>query len=432
MAEPEYTIRALKIPVLRPVDPTWDGDGTEEQRRQLWIERRGQARQVLETTCQVANRLVRCLQRIDCAPPLRDEAGRFKLPPMPSLDGQVAGKSLYLNARDIAPGLQSGSVSQILQDVSKAYMRERIEVFRGQRSVRNYTSYPYPVRRQDQGAHPLVERGGHGGPLEVGIPFADPVTGKIMWTHWRLKEGRRYGRSVAGVRAMARGEVDLRVIYLSERKNAGRSTGEFFVTFIGRFPKRADPEAKGRLLVSTSPEGLLRYATDRVGREGWCRYDQIKRLMEQRRKLTRRLADDMKSERRVSRRQRERMVASNEPRLERINGAIKDALRCAAKEVVNVALRRRCSELVYRDVRPVSEEEGQPDKKKSGGKSRNKRVVLDDSWCPGLAWYELRERIKTLCSQHGVLFTYDEEASMVPVVWTIGDEIRKHLVEEVV
>ena len=129
------------------------------------------------------------------------------------------------------------------------------------------------------------------------------------------------------------------------------------------------------------------------------------------------LADDMHRERRVPRRKRARMVAANDPRLERINGAIKDCLRRAAKEVVAVAVRRRCSELVYRDLLPA------------GDRAGRRAPWLDDAWCHGLAWHALRDRIKTLCHEQGVQYTYDSDGAAVPARWSVQDDIAEHLGE---
>ena len=101
----------------------------------------------------------------------------------------------------------------------------------------------------------------------------------------------------------------------------------------------------------------------------------------------------------------------------RINGAIKDCLRRAAKEVVAVAVRRRCSELVYRDLLPA------------GDRAGRRAPWLDDAWCPGLAWHALRDRIKTLCHEQGVQYTYDSDGAAVPARWSVQDDIAEHLGE---
>lgn len=547
-AETPTTPKAITLPAY-PVDPAWAGTGTQEERRALWEKTRPLVRTVLEQCRQVANRVARCLTRIDCQPPVIEpktpatnkedvrkfraafsmkkirqlakaaedettatpekrieaafqrlalvfnpkqakkkwtatihfdirggmpwtvvvadgkcsvkkgnlgepscvitidervhaavvagkkkpeslftviEEDRLSLPPMPPLvaENLPGGKSLYLNACDIAPSLSTGSVAAIVDAVQTSYNNDRFDVFVGNQSWRCYSSMPYPIRSQELRTKPrrlerepaaprreLVERGGPGGPLEIWIPLNDPETGKRVWTCWRLRcGGRRYGRAAAGARKMARGEIDLRCAYLMMKD------GEPYIKLVGRFPVRANSEVKGRLLVATAPDALLRYAQDRSGGQiGACRYDQILRLMAQRRKLIQNLADDMKFERRVPRRQRLRMFGANEPRLRRINGAIKDNLRRAAKEIVNVAVRRRCAELVYRDLLPAAEREGK------------KAPWRDDAWCPGLAWYELRDRIKTLCAEQGIQFSYDEGGSAVPARWSVSDKIAEHL-----
>lgn len=407
-------IRAITLPVAKPIGLEWKEAGP-----------------LLDTSLEQSrllhNWLVRMYVRLDSAPPVIKK-GKQCLPPMPKDPTKKEdGYSLYLGARQVAPLLNSGTVSQIAQDVRKAYKRERFDVWRGARALRCYRSAILPVRKQEMvkkkaSEQPELRLTEIGGRLEIGFPFSDPKTGNVVWTRWALKGGRRYGRSASGARAIARGQAELRTVYFLKKR------GKLMCKIVARFPVRQrDPGSRGDLLVSTHPDALLRYVSggNRLparGKQdvGWLRYDHVRRLLAQRRRYADRMRDDMVHERR-NKPKRARMTAGNKVRLDKLSRALADAVKCAAKEVVAVAVRRRCARLVYRDQRHVETEKN--GKTKTG-------LALDDRYVSGLRWHDLKARIATLCNENDIEFVYDEEASLVPEDLELGETVVEDLVKE--
>lgn len=400
-AEPEKKkaknklIRAITVPVACPV-------GCE------WRDVRPTIRASFDQSLSVHNWIVRQLVRLDSAPPHLDKQGRPKLPPMPELPGKRGSgeESLYQQARKIATLLNSGTVSQIVRDVLRRYKGNRLAVFQGRRSLDCYRSAPIPVRKQEIEKNPVRDEGGV---LTVGFPFSDPTTGKVVHTRWKLAGGRRYARSLRGIRAALQGKSDMRCLYLIEQRVAGKPPRLMCKVVVVLSEAPPDPEARGDLLVATGPEGLLRYASGGVYSRGrntgsWLRYDHVPRLLAQRRKLNRRMSDDMTRERRQPKRKRQRMVAANKVRLGKLSRALDDAVKCAAKEVVGVATRRRSKRIVYRDD--------------------------PRGYASGFQWFKLRERVQDLCLEHGLEFVHDEEGAMVPDAFEATEETVDNLVKE--
>lgn len=391
MTKKTHTMRAITLPVARPI-------GAE------WTDVRPLLRASFDQSRQLHRWLVRQLMRLDSAPPEAGEGGRSKLPKMPALPTVARdGYSLYLQARQVASLLNSGTVAQIVQDVTRRYKQDRFRVFMGQASFCDYRRAVLPVRKQELDCNPLTEVDGT---LQVGFPFADPQTGRVVWTRWQLKGGRRYGRAARGARLAARGAgCEVRALYFLERPRRGSPGTDLYCKIVVKQPLRSgDPESRGDLLVSTDSDALLRYISGGAklptrGKEaaGWLRYDHVPRLLAQRRRRIQRGADDLKKERRSPRRKRDRMITGQRERLDKISRALDNAVKCAAREIVNVALRRRVERLVYRDTR---EKDG--------------KRVPEDRFVSGFRWHALRTRIATLCEDHGLEFVYDEDGSLIP------------------
>jgi hypothetical protein len=409
-------IRAFTLPVACPAELQW-------------ADVRGPLSLAFREARELSNWLVRTLAALDSAPPVVREDGKRLMPPKPQLP---TTPTLYMQGRAVAPSLNTGTVAQITQDVIGAYMKHRFDVFLGKRSLNVYRGGVLPFRAQEALRAPLVVSGG--GSLELGLPFMQPDADghfKPVWIRWSLKSGgARYGRAAQALRAIATGKSDgeIRSVYLIEAPNGpGGRSAEVMCKVVVRYPiKGRDVEASGSMAVCTHPEALLKFwrlaspgrAADSQPR--WLRYDHLRRLLAQRRDLAQRLAEDLRVESRMPREKRDRLHAGNKVRLDKLSRAIGDALKCAAREVVETARRRRCSELIYRDLRHSQA---------APGAECDGVIKPDDGYAPGLAWHMLRDRIKVLCHEGSIQFTYDEEAKLVPAELPIlNNEIAERLI----
>lgn len=329
-----YVLRAITIPIAAPV-----GDLTWQQLREILREQWGAATALANW----ANTQLYVRDMTETVAPARAE-GKAKMPPM-------ARCYLYPEARALYPALPSQSVAALLQSVERKYRETRYEVcWTGERALASHR-YPYPWPAHNQSWS--IEYDSDQRPM-LSVRLGD------QRVRLYLRGGNRFRRQLAAVRKIAEGQAvqgEL-AIYRRRAGNSGRNgdtdreNGQRvqydvvakLVAWMPR-PTRSDRGREVTLHVRTAADALLVAVNDADELIWTWHFDHVRRWHAEHAKRLHAWSDDTKAEQRPVASfaaRREAMVAKHHRRMD-------TAIKEAARQVANLAKRRRVCEVIYDD-----------------------------------------------------------------------------------
>lgn len=382
----KYTLRAISIPVLRPLG---EGVGWPQFRSDLakaWAD---------STAC--ANWLSSEYYARD----VRRDSITKKMPPMPAV-------YLYPEATKRFPELPTQAVAGMCQSVGLKYRSKRYDIVWTSAATNSNFRYPYPAAFPGQAWTPSYQPAGKdGGDL---IPCVSVALRRGSRYLIQLRGGREFARQLRDFKALVSGGcVHGDITFYRQRVNGndnrngvgGRDSGDQKANFrvmckmVGWFPKIAPTEATGVLRVRSDVDAMLVALNEKDERLWWLNADQVKRWTTEHRRNLQRWAEDQKHELRPNAPfQSRRESAANKFR-NRISTWIKQSVA----QVCGLAHRRRYAEVIYDD-----------------SERRNS---------PEFAWAELKSRLSIKCNEIGVKFTSSDEVETDSV-----DSARKVINQE--
>lgn len=319
-----------------------------------WQEFRADLKACWKVTTQASNWIMTELYARDIR-----RGSETKMPAMPKI-------YLYPEIRAHFPNLPSQSASCIEQSTRKRYKAKRYEViWTCASSLPNFRyPTPFPIHNQSWNAW-----------IEEGKPHVSCKLDR-RWT-LRLKSGPQFGRQLAAFRSIAEGTAihGEMALYPAEE---GKVIMCKMVAWMPRAARRAG--LSGTLNVRTMPDSLL-WALNAKDEKLWEYHaDHLRRWTAEHSTQLQRWSDDTKYEQRPvpSFAQRRENSAS------KFHRRMASAVQEIAAQLVKYAARRKFAELSYDD--------------------------SDTSFLPEFRWFALRERIKTLCDEHGIEFIHKEAA----------------------
>jgi len=322
-----YILRAVTIPVVGPVDGTW-----EELRKAL--------KTCFSGATRLSNWAVTELAKADVVrTPDMDALPKPNIP------------YLYPGAREIAPEVDSGSVVAILHAVQGRWMRRRYNVvWLGKESLPNYRyPTPYPVRSQDWRA---IQ--GNDGEALVGVRLAGR-----RWT-LRLRGGQQFRRQLQSHRLLCQGAAVAAELSLYEQRanggdhrngTQGRDSGgqrkysRLMCKMVLWLPRSPQRDLSGTLYARTDTDSLL-IALNAKEERVWIHHaDHLRRWTAEHTRRLNRWSDDQKAEQRPTASYQSRREATVRKYRRRLDSVCHEA----AAQLVSYARRRRFAVLRYDD-----------------------------------------------------------------------------------
>lgn len=349
----KYVLRAVSIPVFGPDNGTWEE--LREELREAWGQSTAIANAVISALWAEDLKGVRAARA----------AGETKCPKAPN------NINLYAIAKQTAPNAISANIATITQAVSKKYKAKRYDiVWTGESSLPSFR-YPYPYSISNQ--RWKLEVDDKGPVIIVRLPT-------YRW-NLRLRTGPRYRRQLIQLKKIADGSaVQGELVILRQRAKDGKITDrpsnnqrvkfDTIVKIIAWFPRPAQPrERSGSLMVRSVPDALLVAVNSEDQRIWTLNFDHVRRWHSEHKKRLQRLAEDQKAEQRPV----PSFIDRRRQQVEKHNNRMSSAINEASRQLVNFAVRRRVTEIVYDNT--------------------------DQSYASSFPWQALKTRIKTLCNE---------------------------------
>lgn len=381
-------VRALELPLQSTDDQTW------ELLRDCW-----------HHSSMLANWAVHALARHDVVrlpgmeklpdPPDVDlyplAMGRKKTKPsrknpdatLLACDPEYAGYEFFTGAKE--------TVTAILQQVRKRYVKNRFEVIwlrrRALDTFRN--PFPWPISSGSWRGAWLDEAGKPH--VEVTLPGGRGVL--------RLRGGPEFRRQMGMFRQIVEGKLpkaQMSIYWKRCSESCHRPTctiggipGRVIVKMVAKFPvveKRAGDRA---MVLLTDPNAL--WVAELDGGEKWVlNRDDIRRNVARHQHhlcVLKRLSDDCKAERRLKSGRAKVLEPKIRAMCHKDRNRIDSAVKETAANLVNYAARRRVSEIFYLD--------------------------RDKGFMPSFPWFELHKRLSDLCEVQGIGL-YSESSALPP------------------
>lgn len=378
----KFVVRAVAFPVAGPVAVEKVRGGPEvPEGFCTWEGLRSQLRPAFEESTRLVNWVVQQLRSADVAFLGRGQ----KTPAFPKLD-------LYNLSAPIAPSLAPQARNTTLRAASDRYSALRREILAGQVSLPSFR-FPHPLPIQNQSWEPVM--------LPDGRPAVKVRIGAYYWT-LRLRGGPMFRRQLDGLRAMITNEArrgDL--VFYEKRAHGGdhrpsgalgptNRTGKsrLMIKLVGSFPRREDKGPRQGILTATTKRDVLLSWEIEGGMTGRAdgRYhpEHVRSWVGGHKARLQKWSDTLKPEHRFPAEERRRMVSDHEATLEKHRNRMKSFVQTTAAMLANLADRRRVAKVVYDDT--------------------------DKTYCD-LPWYEIRERLRTLLGERGIVveFSADRE-----------------------
>lgn len=375
-----YIVRAVVVPVLAPLtkslsEATTTPSGKVKMVRAVapltWQEFDARMAGSYDAVRHLANWAMTELFRRDAHP----REGDAKLGQMPKVYlyealGKASPRTEAYRLREAWAGAMR-EASTVLQQCEKLYRQERYDVlWRGTRSLRCYRhdDMPLPIHNQSWS----LALDGDGRPV-VSLPLpavgGDPIRAELL-----LDCGRGFGRQRSRIEQLAAGVAEPceAAVY---RRRASRGSHRHvgyeaapggarpyrtFVKLVGWFPKPQSVARPGNVLsLYTDPDlfwvlerDLGDRGRERLGVKLWQENgDHVRRRIVAHREYLRRIAEDMKYERRTNNRPAilAQMEWAREERCRNHQERVATFLDQSVAVVVGVAQRHHAAEVVYAD-----------------------------------------------------------------------------------
>ncbi len=331
----QFVARCLTIPVVGPDGATWDE--FREAIRRCW-----------QWSTDVANWATTELAKADTP----RVAGMAKLaaPPNPYL---------YPGIEAIAPGMDSQAKIAVLNTVTRNYNARRFDVLWLRKAALPTYRYPYPYAVDKDGWKAVLSADDERPSVRVRLD------GKT-WV-LKLAGGFRNRRKIEGWKRIYAGEAIRREIAIEAvnvtrsdhrsgiaSRSAGggpRRTQRVMVRISAWFPRkesRNDPDRATRLVMAcrTTGDAFLAYQVGPDGPERQINADHVRRWRNQHAERMRRMAHDLKYEKRWSSGQRRQMERRRRDWREKFDNRMDTWLHEVTKIVAEHAYRRRVDAVV--------------------------------------------------------------------------------------
>lgn len=295
----------------------------------------------------------------------------------PELEGLPKMPVIYLypEAREQWPRLAAQTVAALEHEVKRRWRAMRYAVLWTGRQSLPVQRYPVPL--------PLPRQMWTLSVREAQYYVLSARIGDRRYA-LRLRGGRHFVRQHRVLAEIVDGEVRAGAAYLSERavhsgdhRNGTAADRRVMLRLSVELPVRTPDNLEGTLYVRTGTAALLEAAFSPEGAVTWREHQQqLRRAIRHAARLQQQLADDLKAERRHSRRRR-RGIRDRIGRLaRRRTRQLDSALHEIAAHVVGYAKRHRVATIIYDDtVRTFAEP---------------------------FPWYQLRERLDQRCEAAGI------------------------------
>jgi len=300
-----FVLRAVSIPVVSPLDSSWDEFGAKL--REQW-----------GLVTRASNWMLTQMYA-------RDDHSRDKgkLQPMPAM-------YLYPEARPLFSGLPSQTCAALEQAINLKYRARRYEiVWTATASLPTYR-YPSPFPVPKQGWSVV---------LEDGCPIVSARIGDER-IRFRLRSGHQFRRQLTAIKQISAGEAERGQMDLYRK---GRTVMCKMVAWLPRTP--AEARIEDTLIVRTDAESLL-VAVNLKDERLWVYHaDQARKWVAEHTKRLQRLSDDTKAEARpvpAFAERRKAMAAKFRDRMDSLTHQ-------ASAMVVNYAKRRKFARIRYDD-----------------------------------------------------------------------------------
>lgn len=371
-----FMLRSITIPVSGPVGADWND--LREALKKCW-----------EASTALANWTVTELARHD-TPRTPDQVKISKAP----------NEYLYPAARKVVPDMTPTSLNSLIRTVQQTYNKKRFDVIWLRKASLPYYRYPFPYPVHNQ-AWKCVR--GTGGEPCVELPLA----GKKFVL--RLAGGFRQRRKIEAFWKIYGGLAipgELAILGQEVTKSAHRNGttnrepgggckvhSRVMVKLVAYFPKEESKKDVDKVMYCKTTGGA--FFEYKVGSDGEPRYlyaDHVKRWERQHSERNRRLAHDMKYEKRWPTEVRKKVNESQDKRSSKFHDRINTFVHEATKMIAEYAKRQRVCKVIYDDA--------------------------NKSFSKTFPWFQVKEKLKYKLDERGidVVILSKEEKEDVPTV----------------
>ncbi|TXH42486.1 MAG: hypothetical protein E6Q97_35610 [Desulfurellales bacterium] len=358
----KYVIRSFTFPIASPEDM---GKGSQK----AWANLRSVLDLAFSRSTEAANWGV---QRLFAAEQLK----------VPGLRGQRMPHqkvALYGLRHNSFWAGWSKSASAVLRGIEKKWAEVRFRTaWTCEQAVPHLQyPYPYPISAQDWSVYEkecggLFFRANLGnGQMAVRLTCGPEFRYQLVRARWLIKNPRMRCESA---------------VLEKKKVVGGKQVRTIFVKIVGYVPREEQHEAKGMMIVHTTPESFLVGYNTNEDRLWVINGDRCKDWITRHDRYMQRWREDQKYEIRRPKRSNRSFVHDMELRCQKKNDRVDSFLKETAAQVVNHAVRRRLAEVVFSD--------------------ENRQFFGD-----GFPWFRFKELLQQKCEQKGVGFRYVEKPS---------------------
>jgi hypothetical protein len=362
-----FMLRSITIPVSGPVGSDWKD--LREALKKCW-----------EDSTSLANWTVTELARHDTP----RTAEQTKLGAVPSI-------YLYPGARKVVPDMSPTSLNSLIRTVQQTYNKKRFDILWLRKASLPAYRYPvpYPVHNQSWecvkgiGGEPCIKVSLAGTKFTLKLAGGFRQRRKIE-AFWKIYSGL----AIPGELAILSQEVTKsahRNGTISRDSGGGRKTNSrVMIKMVAYFPKEESKKDIDKIMyLKTTGSAFFEY---KVGSDGESRYiyaDHVRRWERQHAERNRRLAHDMKYEKRWPTEVRKKVNESQEKRSSKYHDRINTFVHESTKMIAEYAKRQHVFKLIYDD--------------------------SDKRFAKSFPWFQVKEKLKYKLDERGIDVEFIEE-----------------------